>query len=85
MNNDLVTLSGPVDAARRALLEYPQLKDYLSVAVARDEANCIWRVTFKRYVDYQSTLEYRDVYLDDSGVTQLLVREGPLPFDESRK
>lgn len=85
VNNDLVTLSGPVDAARRALLEYPQLKDYLSVAVARDEANRMWRVTFKTYVDYQSTLEYRDVYLDDSGVTQLLVREGPLAFNESRK
>ena len=55
------------------------------MTAARDEANRMWRVTFKRYVDYQSTLEYRDVYLDDSGVTQLLVREGPLPFDESRK
>lgn len=85
VNNDLVTLSGPVDAAKRAMLEYPQLKDYLSVTVARDEANRIWRVTFKRYVDYQSTLEYRDVYLDDSGVTRLLVQEGPLSFDENRK
>ena len=85
VNNDLITLSGPVDAAKRAMLEYPQLKDYLSVAVARDEASRMWRVTVKSYVDYQSTLEYRDIYLDDSGVTQLLVREGPLSFDESRK
>ena len=43
------------------------------------------RVTVKSYHDYQSTDEYRDIYLDDNGVTQLLVYEGPIGYDESRK
>ena len=45
----------------------------------------MWRVTVKSYHDYQATYEYRDIYLDDNGVTQLLVYEGSIGYDESRK
>ena len=45
----------------------------------------MWKVTVESQVEIQSTYEYRDVYLSDSGVTQLLVYEGPIRFDESRK
>ena len=48
----------------------------------------MWRVTVRSYhdyQDYQSIYDYRDIYLDDNGVTQLLVYEGPIGFDESRK
>ena len=45
----------------------------------------MWRVTVKSYHDYQSTDEYRDIYMDDNGVTMLLVYEGPLGYDEARK
>lgn len=78
-------ITGPVDAAKLALKEYPNLGDYLSLDVFRDETTGMWKVTIESYVDYQSTYGYRDVYLSDSGATQLLVYEGPIGYDESRK
>ena len=85
VNNDMVSITNPVEAARRALKEYPNLGDYLSLDVSHDDGAKMWRVTVKSYHDYQSTDEYRDIYLDDNGVTQLLVYEGPIGYDESRK
>ena len=37
------------------------------------------------YYSYQASYEYRDIYLDDNGVTQLLVCEGPIEYDQTRK
>ena len=85
VNNDMVSIDNPVDAARRALKEYPKLGDYLSLDVSHDDGAKMWRVTVKSYHDYQSTDEYRDIYLDDNGVTQLLVYEGPIGFDQTRQ
>lgn len=85
VNNDMVSIDNPVDAARRALLEYPKLGDYLSLDVSHDDESHMWRVTVKSYHDYQATYEYRDIYLDDNGVTQLLVYEGPIEYDQTRK
>ena len=85
VNNDMVSITGPVEAARRALKEYPNLGDYLSLDVSHDDGAKMWRVTVKSYHDYQSTDEYRDIYLDDNGVTQLLVYEGPIEYDQTRK
>lgn len=85
VNNDMVSITGPVEAARRALKEYPNLGDYLSLDISHDDGAKMWRVTVKSYHDYQSTDDYRDIYLDDNGVTQLLVYEGPIGYDESRK
>ena len=85
VNNDMVSITNPVEAARRALKEYPNLGDYLSLDVSHDDERHTWGVTVKSYHDYQSTDEYRDIYLDDNGVTQLLVYEGPIGYDESRK
>lgn len=85
VNNDMVSITNPVDAARRALKEYPKLGDYLSLDVSHDDGANMWRVTVKSYHDYQSTDEYRDIYLDDNGVTQLLVYEGPIEYDQTRK
>ena len=85
VNNDMVSITGPVEAARRALKEYPNLGDYLSLDISHDDGAKMWRVTVKSYHDYQSPDEYRDIYLDDNGVTQLLVYEGPIGYDESRK
>ena len=45
----------------------------------------MWKVTIKGEVSVQCDYDYRDVYLSDSGATQLLVYEGPVRFDESRK
>ena len=84
-NNGGTPITGPVEAAKLALKEYPNLGDYLSIDVFRDETTGMWKVTIEAYVDYQSTYAYRDVYLSDSGATQLLVYEGPVRFDESRK
>ena len=61
------------------------MDDYLSLAVFRDDTTGMWKVTIEAYVDYQSTYCYRDVYISDSGATQLLVYEGPIGWDESRK
>lgn len=85
VNNDMVSIDNPVDAARRALKEYPKLGDYLSLDIAHDDESHMWRVTIKSYHDYQATDEYRDIYLDDNGVTQLLVYEGPIEYDQTRK
>ena len=85
VNNDMVSITNPVDAARRALKEYPNLGDYLSLDIAHDDESHMWRVTVKSYHDYQATDEYRDIYLDDNGVTQLLVYEGPIEYDQTRK
>ena len=85
VNNDMVSITNPVDAARRALKEYPKLGNDLSLDVAHDDGTNMWRVTVRSYHDDQSTYDYRDIYLDDNGVTQLLVYEGPIGYDESRK
>ena len=85
VNNDMVSITNPVDAARRALKEYPNLGDYLSLDVSHDDEGHMWRVTVKSYYSYQASDEYRDIYLDDNGVTQLLVYEGPIEYDQTRK
>ena len=85
VNNDMVSITGPVEAARRALKEYPKLGDYLSLDVSHDDESHMWRVTVKSYHDYQATYEYRDIYLDDDVVTQLPVYEGPIEYDQTRK
>ena len=85
VNNDMVSITNPVEAARRAPKEYPNLGDYLSLDVSHDDESHMWRVTVKSYHDYQATYEYRDIYLDDNGVTQLLVYEGPIEYDQTRK
>lgn len=85
VNTQVNPITGPVDAAKLALKEYPNLGEYLSVDVFHDEAAGMWKVTIDSYVEYQSTHGYRDVYIADNGVTCLLVYEGPIRFDESRK
>ena len=84
-NNGGSPITGPVDAAKLALKEYPNLVDYLGLTVYRDESAGMWKVTIRAYVDYQSTYSFRDIYLTDDGQTKLLVYEGPLSFDEPRK
>ncbi len=84
-NNGGSPITGPVDAAKLALKEYPNLVDYLGLTVFRDESAGMWKVTIRAYVDYQSTYSFRDVYLTNDGQTKLLVYEGPLSFDEPRK
>ncbi len=85
INTEVSPIMSPVDAARLALKEYPNLGDYLSVEVFHDDTAGMWKVTIEAYVDYQSTYAYRDVYLADNGVTCLLVYEGPIGWDETRK
>lgn len=85
VNNGGSAVTGPVEAAQLALKEYPDLGEYLSVDVTRDEEAGMWKVTVESYVEYQSTYAYRDIYLSDNGATQLLVYEGPIRFDEGRK
>lgn len=85
VNNGGTPITGPVEAAKLALKEYPNLGDYLSIDIFRDESTGMWKVTIEAYVDYQSTYAYRDVYISDSGATQLLVYEGPVGWDETRK
>ena len=85
VNTEVSPVSGPVEAARLALKEYPNLGEYLSLDVSHDDAAGMWKVTIEAYVDYQSTYAYRDVYIADNGVTCLLVYEGPIGYDESRK
>ena len=85
VNNDMVTISTPVEAAQRALKEYPNLGDYLSLDVLYDDTARMWKVTIKSYYEYQASEEYRDIYLDQYGVTHLLVYEGPIEWDETRK
>jgi len=85
VNNGGTPITGPVDAAKLALKEYPNLGDYLSLDIFRDDLSGMWKVTIESYVDYQSTYAYRDIYLSDSGATQLLVYEGPIGWNETRK
>ena len=85
VNTQVIPVTGPVQAARLAKQEYPNLPNEYSIRVFRDDTMGMWKVTIKTEVAVQSEYEYRDVYLSDSGVTQLLVYEGPLRFDEPRK
>ena len=85
VNTQVSPVTGPVQAARLAKQEYPNLPDEYAIQVFRDDTMGMWKVTIKTEVAVQSEYEYRDVYLSDSGVTQLLVYEGPLRFDEPRK
>lgn len=85
VNTEITKVDNPVTAARLAMKEYPNLENYLSMDVFHDDAAGMWKVTIESYVDYQSTYAYRDVYIADNGVTCLLVYEGPIRFDESRK
>lgn len=85
VNTDAVSITNPVDAARRALLEYPRLKDYLDLEVSHDDGAGMWRVTVRSYHESRSSEEFRDIYLDDNGVTHLLVYEGPIEYGESRR
>ena len=85
VNTQVSPVTGPVQAARLAKQEYPNLPDEYAIHVCRDDTMGMWKVTIKTEVAVQSEYEYRDVYLSDSGVTQLLVYEGPLSFDEPRK
>lgn len=85
VNTDAASITNPVDAARRALLEYPRLKDYLDLEVSHDDGAGMWRVTVRSYHESRSSEEFRDIYLDDNGVTHLLVYEGPIEYGESRK
>ena len=85
VNTQVSPVTGPVQAARLAKQEYPNLPNEYAIQVFRDDTMGMWKVTIKTEVAIQSEYEYRDVYLSDSGVTQLLVYEGPLRFDEPRK
>lgn len=85
MNTSTNPIDNPVTAAQLALKEYPNLKRIISMDISRDETQGMWKVTIKSEVTVQRDYEYRDIYLSDSGVTQLLVYEGPIRFDEQRK
>lgn len=85
VNTQVSPVSGPVEAARLAMKEYPQLANQFSIRVYQDKTMGMWKVTIESEVQIQSEYEFRDVYLSDSGITQLLVYEGPLRFDEPRK
>ena len=85
VNTQVSPVTSPVQAARLAKQEYPNLPNEYAIQVFRDDTMGMWKVTIQTEVAVQSEYEYRDVYLSDSGVTQLLVYEGPLRFDEPRK
>lgn len=85
VNTQVSPVTGPVQAVRLAKQEYPNLPDEYAIHVCRDDTMGMWKVTIETEVAVQSEYEFRDVYLSDSGVTQLLVYEGPLRFDEPRK
>ena len=85
VNNGDCAIVTPLDATRLALKEYPNLGEYLSLAVSRDEKAGMWKVTIESYVSYQETYGYRDIYINDAGATQLLVYEGPVHYTASRK
>ena len=85
VNTQVSPVTGPAQAARLAKQEYPNLPNEYAIQVFRDDTMGMWKVTIQIEVAVQSEYEYRDVYLSDSGVTQLLVYEGPLRFDEPRK
>ena len=85
VNTQVSPVTGPAQAARLAKQEYPNLPNEYAIHVCRDDTMGMWKVTIETEVAVQSEYEFRDVYLSDSGVTQLLVYEGPLRFDEPRK
>lgn len=85
VNTDPSPVDDPVSVARLAMKEYPNLKKIMSVEVARDKTQGMWKVTIESEVTRQCDYEFRDIYLSDSGVTKLLVYEGPIRFDEQRK
>ena len=45
----------------------------------------MWKVTFQCEVELQSKDEFWDVYLTESGITKLVVYEGPLESNVERK
>ncbi|WP_400245548.1 hypothetical protein, partial [Methanomethylophilus alvi] len=69
VNTQVSPVTGPVQAARLAKQEYPNLPDEYSILVFRDDTVGMWKVTIETEVAIQSEYEYRDVYLSDSGVT----------------
>ncbi len=84
-NTTTQTVADPLTAAKLAQKEYPNLSQEVGTSVFRDEAAGMWKVTFQCEVSRQDQYDFRDVYLTDDGITRLLVYEGPLEFDESRK
>ena len=85
VNTTTQTVANPLTAAKLARKEYPNLSQEVGTRVFRDEAAGMWKVTFQCEVSRQAQYDFRDVYLTDDGITRLLVYEGPLKFDESRK
>ena len=85
VNTTVQTAADPLTAAKLARKEYPNLSQEIGTRVFRDEAAEMWKVTFQCEVSRQAQYDFRDVYLTDDGITRLLVYEGPLKFDESRK
>ena len=84
-NTTSQTVADPLTAAKLARKEYPNLSQEIGTRVFRDEAAGMWKVTFQCEVSPQAQYDFRDVYLTDDGITRLLVYEGPLECDESRK
>ncbi len=78
VNSEVAAITDAVDAAHRALQEYPNLGEYLSLEMSHDDEAGMWKVTIASYYEYQASIEYRDVYIADNGVTCLLVYEGPI-------
>ena len=85
VNTTVQTAADPLTAAKLARKEYPNLSQEIGTRVFRDEAAEMWKVTFQCEVSRQAQYDFRDVYLTDDGITRLLVYEGPLEWDESRK
>ena len=85
VNTTTQTAADPLTAAKLARKEYPNLSQEIGTRVFRDEAAEMWKVTFQCEVSRQAQYDFRDVYLTDDGITRLLVYEGPLEWDESRK
>ena len=85
VNTTVQTAADPLTAAKLARKEYPNLSQEIGTRVFRDEAAGMWKVTFQCEVSWQAQYDFRDVYLTDDGITRLLVYEGPLECDESRK
>lgn len=85
VNTSPTPVTDSVEAARLALREYPNLTDYLSIRTYHDDTAGMWKVTINSYYSYQASDEYRDIYLDDNGITHLLVYEGPIEWDQTRR
>ena len=80
-NGNLVYMEYKTDLEGREYTSYIEI--YPDTAEEIDAK--MWRVTVTSYYSYQASYEYRDIYLDDNGVTQLLVYEGPIEYDQTRK